>query len=152
MGKSKKFVTTTVFTIAAAVSIMELIKFLEDETPSEKPAAYRPVRENSFCETVDGDFLSDWFEKNQEKYGVDSACFLARVTPKTMAMFAMDAIPKGMETNQHLLMAVVDKVQKLPKIVCLVNFCQMDEELQTLLGDQEYLLISNDQAEEEEEK
>lgn len=152
MGKGKKIAAMTVFAVAAVVSIRELIRFLESDSPPERPVAYRPVRENIFCETVDGDYLSNWFEKHQKEYGPDSVCFLARVTPKTMTMFAMDTIPQGMDVNQYLLIAVVDKVQKLPKIVCLVNFGQMDEELKTLLGDQEYLLIYDDQTEEEEDK
>lgn len=129
--------------MGAIVGISELLMSLENNVSAPTIDAYRPIREDVFCQKINGDFLSDWFDERKKKHGSHAIYFLARMTEKTMRMFAMDKVPAGINMKHYLIMAIVDKEQNLPKAVCLVNFSEIDQALEEILGDQEYMLIED---------
>ena len=90
---------------------------------------YRPVREDVFLARVDGDFVSDWVEKQQQALGDSVVYILAKMTDKMARMLLMENIPEEMNRDSYLLLSAVNEEEKLPEITCLINFGSMDQQL-----------------------
>lgn len=101
----------------------------------------RPEREDVFLAKVDGDFVSDWIEKQYETFGDSALYILARMTDKMARMLLIDEVPEDMNMDTYLLLSAVSKEENLPKITCVINFGSMDQQLAQLLGEQEFLVF-----------
>lgn len=103
----------------------------------------RPERKDVFLAKVDGDFVSDWVEKQHETFGDSALYILARMTDKMARMLLVDDVPEDMNRDSYLLLSAVSKEKNLPEITCVINFGSMDQQLAQLLGEQEFLLIKS---------
>lgn len=124
----------------AAGSMYELAKYLAKQSALEK--------ENRFvwkvvCNRLDTAYVMNWIQKMQKRYGRDTYYLVSRVTPETMKRFALGEIPEGLDVQKHMILAAVNEEKNLPLEVLLVNFNLLDEELTSLMGDEDFFVIKD---------
>lgn len=136
-----RWLTPAILAAGLAGSIYVLTKYL-DAQPVLKEEN-RLVRKNAVCNRLDTAYVTDWAQKMQKTYGLSTCYLVSRVTPETMKLFALGSIPEGMDVQKHMILAAVDEEKHLPLEVLLVNFNLLDEELISLMGDEDFFVIKN---------
>lgn len=136
-----RWLTPAVLAAGLAGSIYVLAKYLDAQPVLQEEN--RLVRKTAVCNKLDTAYVTDWAQRMQKLYGPGTCYLVSRVTPETMKLFALGVIPEGMDVQKHMILAAVDEEKHLPLEVLLVNFNQLDEELISLMGDEDFFVIKN---------
>lgn len=136
-----RWLAPAVLAAGVAGSIYVLAKYLDAQSAFDDGS--RLVRKNAVCNKLDTAYVTNWAQKMQKTYGLGTCYLVSRVTPETMKLFALGSIPEGMDVQKHMILAAVDEEKHLPLEVLLVNFNLLDEELISLMGDEDFFVIKN---------
>lgn len=143
MSNGKKFLSCLAgLTISAALTYC-LFKNSDGDDSTDKSAnLFDELLQNQFvCGEVNGSILTKWFQKEQNRTGQLTLCYLAKPTDEMFKLFGLQHIPAEFDREHYLIQAVITKAGYQVKSIRFVNYISMSETLERLFGEKDYIII-----------
>lgn len=124
--------------VGVGVGIYKVVRKADEEDPN----SYKNlIRRQYVCDKLDGQAVMKWFKERAGLAKGNPIFFLAKPTEQTSRMFALDRVPKTLDTAHCLIQCVVDDETNLPVDIRLISFCSLSEKLSATLAEKEYVMI-----------
>ncbi|MBR5565271.1 MAG: hypothetical protein IKW08_03795 [Roseburia sp.] len=115
--------------------------FTRKNDASKEERVSQLIENQWVCDELDTKKVIHWFRENAALANGEVVFFLAKPTPHTAKMFALQDEWKQLDPEHNLLQVIVDEKVKLPVAVRVISFNTMPQKLADEMKEREYMLF-----------
>lgn len=110
---------------------------------SDDSNSYEFLIKNQYvCDELNLNEIKKWFLLKRSLVKGNAFFFLAKPSPETSAMFALNRTPRDLDVDHSVLQIVVDDSTNLPVDMRLISFSRLSSDIESSFKDKKYIVVN----------